>query len=148
MNTQIKYRLRPFALLFCLLLPCFTAHSVEVIVHPSVKFEQLSSSHIRRIFTMHYKQWDQNLPIKVFVLAKNNLIHKAFCIQVLGVFPYQLENIWDKLLFSGMGEPPQVLESDQQIIEMVRTTPGAIGYVSSVPKNSRVRTILVGGNDD
>lgn len=135
---------------FCcfLYLPCFYVHSVQVIVNASVPVQQLSSSHIRRIFTVRHRQWANDLPIKVFVLAKNSNTHKSFCLQKLEVFPYQLEKIWGKLLFSGLGEPPRVLNDEQHMIEMIRTTPGAIGYVDYLPKDSGVKTMTVENHDE
>ncbi|WP_236701213.1 hypothetical protein [Thalassomonas viridans] len=135
---------------FCCFLyfPSFETHSVEVIVNSSVPQKQLSASHLRRIFTVRHRQWANDLPIKVFVLAKNNATHKNFCLQKLEVFPYQLEKIWGKLLFSGLGEPPLVLTDEKEMIEMVRKTPGAIGYVDSLPQNSGVEIMKMESSDD
>ena len=97
---------------------------------------------------MRNKQWPNDLPIQVFVLAKNHKIHQAFCLEELAVFPYQLEKIWGKLLFSGLGEPPMVLESETQLIEKIKNTPGAIGYVSHLPPESGVRVMSIDRRDD
>jgi len=148
MSSVIKLRLTWLAFCLSIILPCFSIQAVEVIVHPSVNPDYLSSSHIRRIFTMRNRQWRENLPIRVFVLPSNNQLHKDFCIQELEVFPYQLDKIWGKLLFSGMGEPPQVMNSIEEMITTVKNTPGAIGYVDTLPKDSGVKVMIVGNAND
>ncbi|MEW6982982.1 hypothetical protein AAD001_10070 [Colwelliaceae bacterium 6471] len=148
MGTFFQFRLRIFIILATFLIPFTSVKAVEVIVHPSVDTQHLSSSQIRRIFTMRNKQWNNAQPIKVFVLANSSNTHKEFCIQKLEVFPYQLDKIWGKLLFSGLGEPPMVVNNVEQMIELVAKTPGSIGYVDKLPKDSGVKVMVVGNKDE
>jgi ABC-type phosphate transport system substrate-binding protein len=79
---------------------------------------------------MRLRKWENGLPIKVHVLPDEHPLHVAFSKNVLRVFPYQLRNAWDRLVFSGTGEEPIRVVSEQQMLEAVSTTPGAIGYLS------------------
>ena len=45
------------------------------------------------------------------------------------MFPYQLEQTWQKLTYSGIGTPPVEIATAQQMLQLIQTTPGAIGYL-------------------
>lgn len=125
-----------------------SVYAIEVIANPSVQLQQISSSNLRRIFTMRNRQWRSQLPIKVFVMSSQHKIHHQFCLTTLEVFPYQLDKIWGKLLFSGLGEPPQIVKSKEEMIKQVRTTPGAIGYVDELQNSEGLLIISVGNNNE
>ena len=67
-------------------------------------------------------------PIRVFVLPDRHLLHIRFSKEALGVYPYQLRSTWDRILYSGTGVPPTVVNTPQEVRERVDETPGAIGY--------------------
>ncbi len=48
------------------------------------------------------------------------------------MYPYQLDRIWNKLTYSGLGVAPIAVVSPAALINAVRATPGAIGYVGQV----------------
>ena len=49
-----------------------------------------------------------------------------------------------RLKFTGQVQPPQGLEGDAAVLEFVRTTPTAIGYVSNnLSADPKVKTVLV-----
>jgi len=70
----------------------------------------------------------------VFVLPSQHAIHKVFSKDLLHIFPYQLDRIWTKLTFSGLGVSPRMVESQMELIHAVSTTPGAIGYAETLNK--------------
>lgn len=115
---------------------CFSsaapAEEVPVVVVNSAANPQpiLSQSMLCAIFGMRLKKWEDGLPIKVFVLPDENPLHITFSKKVLGVFPYQLRSAWDRLVFSGTGEEPIKVQSEQQMRAIVGSTSGAIGYLS------------------
>lgn len=84
---------------------------------------------VRRIFSMRQSNWKDGQVITVFVLANNHEIHKAFTTQILGLFPYQLERVWNKLIYSGLGEEPIKVKDETEMIERIKNKPGAIGYI-------------------
>lgn len=102
--------------------------STSVIVNQSVSTEPLSRTDLRQIFTGQRQYWSDGSKIQVFVLNNNSDIHKAFCRDKLKMFPYQLERLWNQVTYSGQGEPPVRIATQQQLIDAVLTTPGAIGY--------------------
>lgn len=90
----------------------------------------LSQSMLGAIFGMRLRKWEDGSPIKVFVLPDDHPLHIAFSKYVLHVFPHQLRSAWDRLVFSGTGEEPIQVKTEQEMRAAVGSTPGAIGYLS------------------
>ncbi|WP_233267341.1 hypothetical protein [Paraglaciecola sp. L3A3] len=114
---------------------------VQVIVNASVETEEIDVEQARRIFSMRQTAWRDNQKITVFVLASKHKTHQIFTTQVLGVFPYQLERIWNKLVYSGLGEEPIQVNSEQEMIERVSKQSGSIGYVLQHVENVNIKTV-------
>jgi ABC-type phosphate transport system substrate-binding protein len=110
-------------------LPLESAQSVDVIVSPSLANTKFDRSLLRAVFTMRVRQWPDGSPIRVFVLPDNNPLSDQFYRERLGMYSYVLRRAWDRMVFTGTGFAPTVVQSEREMIERVRSTPGAIGYV-------------------
>ena len=108
------------------------AESPVIISHPSVSTQSLSRDAVLAMFAMHSRRWSNGQRVKVFVLEQDHPTHKVFATEVLGTYPYQLERIWRRLVYSGTGRAPQVCADEQEMLRKVMSTPGAIGYVGTV----------------
>ncbi|GAA6172959.1 hypothetical protein NBRC116592_26290 [Colwellia sp. KU-HH00111] len=125
-------------------LMCLKSHSLQVIAHQSVKLKSLSSSQLRRIYSVRQIRWPNNEAIMVFVLPSQHPVHKTFSKDMLHIFPYQLDSIWNKLTFSGLGVAPKIVNSQAELIHAVSTTRGSIGYVEILNKeNQHVNVINI-----
>ena len=134
--------------LILLLLSCSYLHLVQaqtLIINPSVSLSCVDRNTARLLFTMRIQQWPNqaDIPVRVFVLADDNPVHREFTKTILGIFPYQLRHVWDRQLFSGTGQVPITLPNEQEMITSIAKTPGAIGYVSILPKNVNVHTLCL-----
>lgn len=128
-----------------LLLHMFTlqAMAVEVVANVSVKTARLSLAEARAIFAMRRNTWPAGAPVRVFVLADSHPLHISACKERLNLFPYQLRQSWDRLVFSGMGQAPKEVASEEELVALVASTPGAIGYVSRINDTALVKVIHV-----
>lgn len=115
----------------------------ELIVNESVHNARISQNEARLFFTMRLPFWENNLPVKVFVLPDDHPLHRQFAKNVLGLFPYQLRQVWDRQIFSGTGQAPITVATEQEMVKRVASTPGGIGYVESASAYSQVRTLEV-----
>lgn len=122
-----------------------TVYAVEVITHPSVSEPILTTSQLRRIYTMRQIQWPDGRRITVFVLPRQHVLHVRFSKERLQMFPYQLDRIWNKLTYSGLGVAPIMLNTQEELIEAVRQTPGAIGYVENIKDEEAVHVVKIKG---
>jgi len=100
-----------------------------VVVHPTVAVPSLTAAQLRSIYLKRQVIWPDGLPIQVFVLPLQSAVHKEFSQTRLKLFPYQLERNWQKLTFSGIGTPPTEVSSATDMLRLIQTTPGAIGYL-------------------
>jgi ABC-type phosphate transport system substrate-binding protein len=103
--------------------------TVRVVVNGSVPAKTMTVNKVKRIFSMRQIKWANGQPIKVYVLVNQHETHKIFSTSILGMFPYQLDRIWNKLVYSGLGEEPIKLDSEQAMLEQIAQQPGAIGYI-------------------
>jgi len=124
-------------------LPAMRAAAVDVIANKSVPVSQLSLANARAIFGMRQVKWPDGSLIRVFVLPDTHPVHSALCKERLNIYPYQLRQSWDRLVYSGMAQAPVEVESEAELATSVATTPGAIGYASRAPNNEKVRVIHV-----
>lgn len=106
-----------------------TSMAAEVIVSPSVKTVTLDRSLLRAVFTMRLREWPDGSRVRVFVLPDDNPLSDLFYRERLGMYSYVLRRAWDRMVFTGTGFAPTVVASEEEMKELVRTTPGAIGYV-------------------
>ena len=113
--------------------------TVEVIVSPALANITLDRNLLRAVFTMRVRQWPDGSPVRVFVLPDDNPLSDRFYREQLGMYSYVLRNAWDRMVFTGTGLAPTVVRSEQEMIERVRSTPGAIGFVRK-RESSELRT--------
>jgi len=126
---------------FILCFICFTSpvsQGVELVVNSSVPISSLSATEARNIFTMRTQQWPDGQPIKVFVLNDDNPLHKQFSKENLRVFPYKLRRIWDRNIYSGTGDAPITLDNEEEMIKVISTLAGSIGYANKGGGNVRL----------
>jgi hypothetical protein len=101
----------------------------EVIVSPSLKTVALDRSLLRAVFTMRVREWPDGSPVRVFVLPDDDPLSDMFYRERLGMYSYVLRRAWDRMVFTGTGFAPTIVQSEQEMRQLVRSTPGAIGYV-------------------
>ena len=119
-------------------------HAQQIIVNPDVKEQSLTLNGVRAIFFMRLVQWPQDgRPIKVFVLQDKTPLHIQFSKNQLNVFPRQLRRSWDRLVFSGTGQSPIVVENEEEMRDRVANTSGAIGYVQEIKEDDTVRPLAI-----
>jgi len=140
------------AVLLCMLAVCLPARvaaaesaepAIVAIAHPATSSDSISRASLRAIFGMLLPTWPGDTPIKVFVLRDDAPEHAAFSKTVLQVFPHQLRMAWDRQVFSGQGQYPEVVASMPEMLSRVASTPGAIGYAKASEVNQNVRVLKI-----
>jgi ABC-type phosphate transport system substrate-binding protein len=105
--------------------------TVEIIVSPDHARVVINRDLLRGIFTMRVRQWPDGAAIRVFVLPDASDVTDRFCRERLGTYPYVLRAGWDRMVFTGTGFAPTIVDSEADMRSRVLATPGAIGYVGS-----------------
>ena len=128
MNRILSFsRVAPLMVAFMLsgLTPA-VAGEIYVIAHADTK---LTAENIRDIY-IGEKQFADATKLTPL----DNAAGQAdFLSKVLKLDATRYANLWVKKSFRDALNPPPVKNSDKEIIDMVRKTPGAISYVTSAP---------------
>jgi hypothetical protein len=103
--------------------------AAELIANRPAASTDISRAFLRGMFGMRLRAWPDGTPVRVFVLADDSPVHAEFCTEVLQMYPYQLRQNWDRLVYSGTGQPPIQLGSEEELLHRVAETPGAVGYI-------------------
>jgi len=121
---------------------------MQVIVHNSVSNSSVNTYTLGRIYAMQLKNWNGGQSIKVYVLPSRHKLHREFSLKILKMPTHQLDRLWNRLIFTGTGRTPVVVSSEKEMLEKIRNTPGAIGYVSENISLEGVKVLNVGQNNE
>lgn len=128
-NQAISKQFIAITLLLCIGKTNITS-AAEIIASPRSPTSFISLNDIRQIFFMRIHEWPDGTPINVYVLEDHNEVHKAFSKEKLGVFPYKLRRLWDRHIFSGTGQAPVVVNTESEMIKIISSSQGSIGYAN------------------
>lgn len=107
------------------------AGDLYVIAHPSVT---ITSDDVRDVFI-----GDKQIAGSVKLLPMDNSpVQKDFLERVVKIDAVKYANVWTKKGFRDGLNPPALKNTDAEVISAVKSTPGAIGYVSSLPVGVRI----------
>jgi len=138
---------RPLTLLLALLAlavaPMASAQGYTVVVHPSSPATNLTKQEISRLFLKKMTTWSDGTRVIPVDQERASPTHESFTQDVHGRGPDAIAAYWQRQVFSGRAVPPLVLIGDARVLEYVRSTPGAIGYVSSRAPTAGVKVINV-----
>jgi len=116
-------------LLLCLISGMARGGGTEIIVSPDQAAVAIDRGMLRAIFTTRLRQWPDGTPIHVFVMPDDSELHDLFCREQLGMYPYVLRELWDRLLYTGTGLTPTLVHSQEDMRNRVLATRGGIGYL-------------------
>jgi len=104
---------------------------MDIIANVGTGIKSVSKLQCYTIFSGHNTHWQNGVEIRIVVMPENSSIHRTFTKKYLGIYPYQLRRIWDRKNYSGVRIPVVEVSSMKEMIKMVSTIPGAIGYTES-----------------
>ena len=101
----------------------------RVIVNPQVKGGQIPRTALSSIFLGHAPKWADGSEVRPVDQSVRSPLRVAFSndVHMQGVMEIQV--YWQREIAKGR-VPPPVKASDEEVVEYVASTPGAIGYVS------------------
>jgi ABC-type phosphate transport system substrate-binding protein len=117
-----------------LLLLASQVASAEDIVVISNSETAVSADEIRDIF-LGEKQFAGGTKL---VVIDNAALQDGFLSKVLHMDAAKYNGIWTKKSFRDGLTPPAVKSGDAEVIEYIKRTPGAIGYVSTKPAGVKI----------
>lgn len=113
-----------------------------MIVNPSVSTVEISRSDVAKIFLGKKKSWDNGEKITAFLL-KGGSVHSTFVKRIVRKTPAQFSTHWKRMVFTGKGQALTTVVSEQEMIDSLKNTPGAVGYIDSSTEHDGVNIIKI-----
>lgn len=102
---------------------------------------------LQKIFTKRIARWPSGQTIQVFIKPMNSVEHRDFVLNVLGLSPFNYQQMLDTQVYSGKSSSVIEIPNDGQMIMKIEQTPGAIGYINyEIFIGSKKVTIIDGSN--
>lgn len=119
--------IRSTILSLLLIIPCIRAAAEDtVITHPGVQVASLSADDAKDFFLGRKSNWPDGSKVVVAIVKDHEGLST-----LLGKSPSQFVTSWKKLVFTGKGVMPEILDNADAVSAFVAKTPGAIGYVDA-----------------
>jgi ABC-type phosphate transport system substrate-binding protein len=115
---------------------------VVVIVSAKSPITSLTAEQTAKIFlgkTDTFPHDGNALPIDQ---AEGSIIRDEFYSKVTNKNSAQIKAYWSKIIFTGDGQPPKLVEGDVAVRKAVANNPNSIGYIDKNNVNNSVRVIL------
>ncbi|HOJ04870.1 MAG TPA: hypothetical protein PK916_12805 [Bacteroidota bacterium] len=125
-GRKIVHRAMLAALLLCA--PLALRAQMVVITHASVPVKSISVRELLDVYTLNQSRWDDGTRITV-VDVKSGKGRDAF-FEYIGMSPEEMQRIWLRKQFTGKARPPRSVGSEEDVVDLVAATEGAIGYVN------------------
>jgi len=129
-------------LLFLSIWPAGAFGQVAVIANPSVPVDTITNNELLDFYSRDIRLWNNNKPVTVFDLKPKGEVKEAFY-AFLGKSTSRMKSIWMKKMLSGEGDPPAALNSEEDMLNKVSLTPGAIGFVQLKLVTQSVKVLAV-----
>ena len=115
---------------------------VAVIANPSVPVDTITNIEILDFYTRDIRFWENKKPVIVFDLKPKGKVKEVFY-EFLGKSTSRMKSIWMKKMLSGEGDPPEVVDSENEMINRVLSTPGSIGFVHQSLVTYKVKVLAI-----
>jgi ABC-type phosphate transport system substrate-binding protein len=126
------------AFMMCSLLPCF-AHHMAVVVNKDNNVGEVSSAHLAKILRFEIKKWRDDKDV-ILVLHKNSSGEMSTLERLNKMSSSELK----AFLAAHQGSITTV-DSDEDVLKVVETMPGAVGLVDVRSINDQVNVVRVDG---
>lgn len=111
-----------------------------IIVNKSVDIELLDKGQILDIYTLNTRHWEDGSKITLIDYNGYNRTKKRYY-KYLGISYSKIQKIWLRKQFSGKAKPPITYKTEKEVVDIVASTTGAIGYVSASKVSNDVKII-------
>ncbi len=107
----------------------------------------ITKAQLLDLYTGDIKEWDNGEPIILIDLKPKTDIKLMFY-DFLGKSASRMKSIWMRNMLTGEGKPPEAMGSQEDLLQKVASTPGAIGYIDNNLVTGDVITLTVIRSDN
>jgi ABC-type phosphate transport system substrate-binding protein len=135
-------RALPLAMLLVLPTAAECLADVVVVVNASSGVERLSREEVINIFLGRFRQLPSGLPALPVDLPASQAEKATFYRLLVKRELAEINSYWARLVFSGRTTPPKQAKSEDEMIEFVGSTQGAVGYLERGKLDGRFKVVL------
>lgn len=103
----------------------------------------LSKAAAADYFLKRKTTWPDHTPVIAVDQRDASPVRQTFSVEVLGRSAAAIASYWQQQIFSGREVPPVQQAGDREVMDFVRSSPGAIGYVSSTADTADLKIVSV-----
>ncbi len=121
-----------------------TTWSELTVIGNKIGQTEMKAQQARNVFRAQTTTWSNKTTITIALPSPKSGTAEPVARLIYGTKVTTMQKFWLSLVFQGRASPPNFFDSDQELIQFVQKTPGAIGVVSEnapIPSNVSVITI-------
>jgi ABC-type phosphate transport system substrate-binding protein len=134
-----KYILILIAALFCIN-SSFINAQIAIIANKSVNITSIDITNLKNLYTIQSNEAGSQ-KVKLFFLNENGDTENKF-LGAMGKSLLELKKVWLTAKLTGNGKPPDMVATAKDMIEKIKSTPGAIGFVDLKSVNESIKVLL------
>lgn len=134
MQTRLHHMIRSILLLGILFagslaLQAQTAWGELSIIGNKIGVTQLKAQEARNIFRANKTTWPNKVAVTIALPSPQSTASEPVARLIYGTRPSSVQKFWLSLVFQGRATPPNFFDTDQELIQFIQRTPGAIGVI-------------------
>lgn len=114
-----------------------------VVVSAESPVNRLSHPQVVNIFLGRSSYFPGNSPAIPVDQREGSAVREEFYSKLVGWTPAQLKGHWSRIVFTGRGQPPKQLANNEEVKQLLATSPGTIGYIEKKSIDSRVKIVAL-----
>ncbi len=111
--------------------PPLFASGYKIVVHESNPVTSVSRKDVSDLFLKRKTTWNHGIRVEPVDLVVPESLRESFCEGIHRRSVRAMKSYWNTQIFSGTATPPPQMTTEAQVLDYIKTHPGAIGYVSS-----------------
>lgn len=115
----------------------------RVVVHPDNRLPAVPTSEISDIFLGKTAEWSGGVALRVVERPIRSEVRAAFTHDMHDRSVESVHQLWQRRILSGRVHAPDLAETDDDVLRIVASDPGAIGYISADTPLRGVRELPV-----
>lgn len=121
----------------------FAAAEVVTVVSPQNPLAALTRSEISNLFLGKTSRFPGGAAAVSIDQPEGSAPRVEFYQNVSNKRPAEIKAHWSKMIFTGRGQPPRVVDGDEQMKQVLAGQPNGIGYINSAAVDDSVKVLAV-----
>jgi ABC-type phosphate transport system substrate-binding protein len=126
--------------IFFVLLTIQSYSQVVVIANKSISVGSIDKTQIKNIYSLDLKKLGA-VELSIFDITEESATKSSFY-GYIGISNAELKKVWLKHKLNGTGVPPKSVSNESDMLEKVKSTPGAIGYINKSKVTGDVKVLF------